>query len=492
VKRVLTPAEMAAADQRAIAAGTPEAVLVERAGGAVAHHALRMLGGSYGRRVVVICGKGNNGADGRVAARRLRAWGVGVDELALDPGFDASEIRRVLARADLMIDAMYGTGFHGTLGGVAAMAVDELDATRVPVLAIDIPSGVDGSTGAVAGAAVRADETIGFAAYKPGLLFEPGRTHAGRVRIVDIGIDVAPDSAVANGAELTVFDVGDLSLPSAGADAHKWSSGCLVVGGSGGMVGAPMLASQAALRCGAGMVVCAVPGTAAAATVSGTELVARALTATPLGSFAEDAADDVLKAVARYRAMVLGPGLGRDQSAQAAACRIVAEANIPMVIDADALNAVAVDPAALRVRYAAGLPLAVLTPHAGEYERLAGSPVGADRVESARELARRLHSVVLLKGPGTVVADPNGRAVIDTTGTPALATAGTGDVLSGVIAALVAQGVEPFAAAASGAYVHGRAASAAATAPDIVASDLVLALPRTLQALRTGRDPWEI
>src|SRR4051812_11048268 len=193
---------MAAADQRAIAAGTPEAVLVERAGGAVAHHALRMLGGSYGRRVVVICGKGNNGADGRVAARRLRAWGVGVDELALDPGFDASEIRRVLARADLMIDAMYGTGFHGTLGGVAAMVVDELDATRVPVLAIDIPSGVDGSTGAVAGAAVRADETIGFAAYKPGLLFEPGRAHAGRVRIVDIGIDVAPDPTAASGAEL--------------------------------------------------------------------------------------------------------------------------------------------------------------------------------------------------------------------------------------------------------------------------------------------------
>jgi NAD(P)H-hydrate epimerase len=490
VKRVLTPAEMAAADQRAIAAGTPEAVLVERAGSAVAHHALRMLGGSYGRRVVVVCGKGNTGADGRVAARRLRARGVGVDELALDPGFDASDVRRVLTRADLMIDAMYGTGFHGTLGGVAAMVVDELDATRVPVLAVDIPSGVDGSTGEIAGGAVRADETICFAAYKPGLLFEPGRTHAGRVHIVDIGISV--DSTDANTPELAVFEVGDLSLPTTRADAHKWSSGCLVVGGSGGMVGAPMLASQAALRCGAGMVVCAVPGTAAAATVSGAELVARALTATPLGSFAEDAADDVVKEVARYRAVVLGPGLGRDHSAQAAACRIVAEANIPMVIDADALNAVAVDPAALRVRYAAGLPVAVLTPHAGEYERLAGHAVGADRVVSARDLARRLHSGVLLKGPGTVIADPAGRAVIDVTGTPALATAGTGDVLSGVIAALLAQGVEPFAAAASGAYVHGRAASAAATVPDIVASDLVLALPRTLQALRTGRDPWEI
>jgi hydroxyethylthiazole kinase-like uncharacterized protein yjeF len=489
---VLTPAEMAAADQRAIAAGTPEAVLVERAGRAVANHALHMLGGSYGRRVVVVCGKGNNGADGRVAARLLRARGVGVDELALEADFAASELRRALTRADLMIDAMYGTGFHGTLGGVAAMVVDELHTTSVPVLAIDIPSGVDGFTGAASGAVVRANETICFAAYKPGLLFEPGRAHAGWVRVVDIGIDVSVDSTDANGGELAMLDVVDLSLPSTRADAHKWSSGCLVVGGSGGMVGAPMLASQAALRCGAGMVVCAVPGAAAAATVSGAELIARALAATPLGSFAEDAADDVLKEVARYRAVVLGPGLGRDQHAQAAACRIVAEANIPMVIDADALNALAVDPAALRVRYAAGLPLAVLTPHAGEYERLAGRPVGADRVESARELARQLHSVVLLKGPGTVIADPAGRAVIDVTGTAALATAGTGDVLSGVIAALLAQGVEPFAAAASGAYVHGRAASAAATTPDIVASDLVLALPRTLQTLRTGRDPWEI
>ena len=492
MKPVLTPAEMAAADRRAIAGGTPEAVLVERAGRAVGGHALAMLGGTYGRRVVVVCGKGNNGADGRVAARLLRARGVGVDELALEAGFDASELRRPLSRADLVIDAMYGTGFRGRLEGAAELVANELANMRVPVLAVDIPSGVDGTTGEVAGAAVRANETICFAAYKPGLLFEPGRAHAGRVRVVDIGIDVSNQGASdADRPELVVFEVGDLSLPQPGAESHKWSSGCLVVGGSGGMIGAPMLASQAALRCGAGMVVCAVPGVAAAAEVSGRELVARALAATPLGALAESAADDVLKEVDRYRAVVVGPGLGRDQSAQAAARRIVAEANIPIVIDADALNAVAVDPAALRVRHAAGLPVAVLTPHAGEYERLAGHPVGVDRVESARELARQLQAIVLLKGPGTVVAAPSGGAVIDVTGTPALATAGTGDVLSGVIAALIAQGVDPFAAAATGAYVHGRAASAAATTPDIVASDLVLALPRTLKVLRSGRDLWE-
>ncbi|MDQ1480088.1 MAG: ADP-dependent NAD(P)H-hydrate dehydratase / NAD(P)H-hydrate epimerase [Actinomycetota bacterium] len=486
MKPVLTPAEMAAADQRAIAAGTPEAVLVERAGRAVARHALAMLGGSYGRRVVVVCGKGNNGADGRVAARVLRLRGLGVDELSLESGFDVAEVRRALGRADLLIDAMYGTGFHGHLGGPAEMLVDELAPANVRVLAIDIPSGVDGSTGEVAGVAVRAHETICFAAYKPGLLFEPGREHAGRIRVVDIGIAVEADQP-----QLAVLEVGDLSLPNPGADTHKWSSGCLVVGGSGGMVGAPMLASQAALHCGAGMVVCAVPGVAAAATVSGQELVARALTATPLGAFAEDAADEVLKEVGRYRALVVGPGFGRERSAQSAARRIVAEANVPIVIDADALNAIAVEPAALRVRHAAGLPVAVLTPHDGEYERLAGKPVGADRVAAARELAQQLHAVVLLKGPSTVIAAPDGNAVINVTGTPALATAGTGDVLSGVIGALLAQGVDPVAAAATGAYVHGRAARAAPSSPDIVASDLVPALPRTLQVLRTGRDPWE-
>ncbi len=489
MRPVLTPAEMAAADQRAIVVGTPEAVLVERAGRAVARHALRMLNGSYGRRVVVVCGKGNNGADGRVAGGVLRARGIGVDELALEPGFDASELRRVLARADLVIDAMYGTGFHDRLDGAAEMVASELEQANVRILAIDIPSGVDGLTGAIAGGAVLAQETICFAAYKPGLLFEPGRAHAGRIRVVDIGIDVSVD---ANHPHLGLVDVGDLVLPRRGPDTHKWSSGCLVVGGSGGMVGAPMLASQAALRCGAGMVVCAVPGIAAAATVSGQELVARALPATPLGAFAEEAADEVLKEVARYRALVVGPGVGRDPSAQAAARRIVAEANIPIVVDADALNAIAVDLTALRHRLAAGLPVPVLTPHAGEYERLAGKPVGSDRVEAARDLARRLNAIVLLKGSSTVIARPEGDAVVNVTGTSALATAGTGDVLSGVIAALMAQGVEPFAAATTGAYVHGRAAVAAPTTPDIVASDLVLALARTLQELRTGRDPWEM
>jgi ADP-dependent NAD(P)H-hydrate dehydratase / NAD(P)H-hydrate epimerase len=483
---VLTPAEMAAADQHAIASGIPEEELIAHAGRAVARHAARMLGGTYGRRVTVIAGKGNNGADGRVAARWLRAWGIGVDEILLEHAYDVARLSRALARAHLVIDAMYGTGFRGRLEGAAAGAQAAIARSRVPVLAVDVPSGVNGTTGAVAGAAVTARETICFAAYKPGLLFEPGRAHAGEVSVADIGIPV--DGV---GANLAVFGVTDLELPAPGVDSHKWSSGCLVVGGSNGMVGAPVLAASAALRCGAGMVVCAVPGAAAAAQVSGRELVARGLPETPGGALAENAAGAVLGDVSRFRALAIGPGLGRDPGTQSAVRGIVAAAGIFLVVDADALNALAIDPSALHARNAAGHPLAILTPHAGEYERLAGRPVGADRVGAARDLAARLESIVLLKGPGTVVAAPDGRAVVNVTGGPALATAGTGDVLTGVIAGLVAQGVEPFTAAATGAYLHGRAADAAPTAPDIVASDLVSALPRTLKVLRTGRDPWE-
>jgi len=484
VKAVLTPAEMAAADRHAIDQGTPEEVLVERAGRAVAHHALRMLGGTYGRRVAIVAGKGNNGADGRVAGRVLRARGVGVDECSLEDGFYVAELRRMLARADLVIDAMFGTGFRGELDGAGAVVTQEVLMAGVPVLSVDIPSGVNGTTGAVAGVAVHADETICFAAYKPGLLFEPGRSHAGRVDVVDIGIEV-----MVTHPRLVVFEVSDLALPEPLVDAHKWSSGCLVVGGSNGMIGAPVLAGRAALRTGSGMVVCAVPGREAAAAVSGRELVARALPATSDGSLEEDAADEVLKDLARFRALAIGPGLGREPRAQAAVRRVVTEADVPLVIDADALNAIAVDPSVLEARAAARLAPPVLTPHAGEYERLAGHPVGEDRVDAARELAARLHAIVLLKGPGTVIAAPDGDAIINPTGGPALATAGTGDVLTGVIASLLAQGVEPLPAAATGAYVHGRAADVASDAPDIVASDLVDALPRTLHALRNRRDP---
>ena len=475
---------MGEADRRTIAAGTPEAVLVERAGAAVARHALRMLGGAYGRRVIVVHGKGNNGADGVVAARHLRARGVGVDEIALAAGIIEAELRRAVERADLAIDAMFGTGFRGALDGDGARVARAFVEAARPTLAVDIPSGVDGATGDVRGEAVQATSTLTFAARKPGLLFEPGRTRAGRVHVADIGIDVGP-------SQLHVLETSDLALPRRAPDGHKWSTGVLVVGGSPGMTGAPLLSGHAAARTGAGMVVVGVPGIDAADRLGGSELVMRALPAAADGRLDRDAADAVIDGIGRFHALAIGPGLGLDKNTQDAVRRIVAGCPIPIVVDADALNALADDPGALHARRAAGFPPAILTPHGGEYQRLAGSPVGADRLAAARDLAARLDAIVLLKGPGTVVADPGGRAVVNHTDTPALAAAGTGDVLTGVITGLLAGGAAPFDAAATGAYVHGRAAIEAGTGDELVATDLIGALHPTLAVLRTGRDPWE-
>jgi hydroxyethylthiazole kinase-like uncharacterized protein yjeF len=476
MRPVLTPAEMGQADRRAIAAGTPEAVLVERAGRAVARNALRLMGAPYGRRVVIVSGKGNNGADGVVAGRLLARRGVGVAQFFLADGIDGSRLRREVGRADLAIDAMFGTGFAGTLSGDAERVAAEFQA--VPTLAVDIPSGVDGSTGETRGAAVQAETTVCFAARKPGLLFEPGRSRAGRVIVEDIGIDVQPASP-----RLFVLEPADVFVPRRAQNSHKWTTGALVIGGSTGMVGAPLMASNAAARSGAGMVVCALPGAEAAARVATASIVARALPATSDGALDADAAAVILKEAARYHAVAIGPGLGRHERTQAAVAQIVAECPVPIVVDADALNALAADISPLHRRAVAGLPRAILTPHAGEYARLAGAGLGADRVAAARQLAARTGAVVLLKGPGTVVADPAGFAIVNTTDIPALATAGTGDVLTGIIAGLLSAGAPDVDAAASGAYVHGLAAQAAGTGGSLVATDLVPVLPSVLGTL---------
>jgi len=490
MRLVVTPEEMGQLDRATIVAGTPESVLVERAGFAVARRARWMLGGTYGRRVVIACGKGNNGADGRVAARLLRAWGVRVDLLDVGSSFDRGAAARVLARADLFVDAMFGTGFRGVLEGDAAWIARAAAASRV--LAVDIPSGVDGLTGATRGPAVRADSTVTFAYKKPGLLFEPGRALAGRVEVVDIGIHLTtapvaskPGARPPFSLHETTAEAAVVALGTRPIDGHKWNAAVLVVGGSSGMVGAPGLAARAALRTGSGMVVAAVPGSDAAARVGGGEIVARAMPAGADGALTGDAATQLLGGdIKRFKALALGPGLGRAPETARAVTRLVAEGPIPMVIDADALTILADDesPLAARARRVdrAGT---VLTPHDGEFVRLAGHAPGEDRVTEAWELASKLRAVVLLKGASTVIADPDGRIAINPTGTPALATAGTGDVLTGIIAALLARGAAPFEAAAAGAYVHGLAADVAGTAPGLVAGDVVDALPRTLRAL---------
>jgi len=465
---------MAARDAAAIAGGTSEATLVARAGGAVARGARRLLGGTYGRRVVIVCGKGNNGADGRVAGQLLAGWGARIDRFDLG-ALDHAALGRALERADLAVDAMFGTGFRGALDGDAARAADALNRAACPVLAVDIPSGVDGLTGAVQGPAVEAVATVCFVALKPGLVLFPGASLAGDIDIADIGIDPnTPPPSLGLTAEADVA----AWLPARPPESHKWSVGALyVVGGSQGMTGAVMLAARAALRTGAGMVVAGLPGEAAVR-ASGGEVITRSLPATSSGALDEEAAKDVLDGLDRFRALVVGPGLGRSAATVAAVRRLVAEAPVPLVLDADGLNALDGDTDLLAARPAA----TIVTPHTGEYSRLAGDGVGEDRVAAARRLAERAGAVVLLKGSRTVVSDPTGRAAVNATGGPWLATAGTGDVLSGIVGALAAMGLPAFRATTAGAWLHGRAADCAGHA-GLVAGDLIDALPTVLSQL---------
>lgn len=444
---VLTPTEMAAVD-----AAAPEAVdvLIGRAGAAVAREALRMLGGGYGRRVLVLAGKGNNGADGRVAAARLRRRGVRVEVI------DALDAPARLPAADLVIDAAYGTGLRGSYTAP--------DVGTTPVLAVDIPSGVSGFTGELCGRALRATRTVTFAALKPGLLFGPGRELSGDVVVADIGLRV--DSLV---GVVEAVDVASW-LPRRAADAHKWAAAVLVVAGGPGMAGAGHLAAAGALRCGAGMVRLGAPGGAVPdgpLEVVGIDLPASAWEAS-------------IEEVSRFGSLVVGPGLGRGPATRASVRALLAATEAPAVIDADALVALA---GALSPELRRRASDSVLTPHDGEYERLIGEPPGADRLAAARRLAAVTGSVALLKGPTTVVADPAGPIRVVTSGDARLATAGTGDVLSGVIGALLAQGLPAFDAAAAGAWLHGRGAELGVV-DGFVASDLLDLVPRAIAEVR--------
>jgi len=446
---VLTPAEMAAVDA---AAPEPVEELIERAGAAVARTALRMLGGGYGRRVVVLAGKGNNGADGRAAAVRLRRRGVHVDVVA------AEDRPTALPEADLVIDAAYGTGFRGE------HEAPEVGST--PVLAVDIPSGVSGLTGEAHGRVLRAERTVTFAALKPGLVLEPGRSLAGAVSLADIGLDVS-------GATAHVVEAADVgaALPARAPDAHKWDAAVMIVAGSPGMTGAAHLAAAAAQRAGAGMVRLATPGVA--------DDPNRPTEAVGLHLPEDGWAEAVSRELHRYRALVVGPGLGTSLATQGGVRVLLGSAPVPAVVDGDGLTAIGRDLSVVRDRVAA----TVLTPHEGEFARLTGAPPDADRLAAVRALAADADCVVLLKGPTTVVAAPDGTVRIVAEADARLATAGTGDVLSGTIAALLARGLRPLDAAAAGAWLHARAAWHG-PAEGLVAHDVVDLLPLALAEVR--------
>ena len=478
-----------AAEQRALdtwaieTLGIPGATLMDRAGTELARiTAERVPTGN----IALVCGRGNNGGDGQVAARVLRELGRDVTVFDVSQG-DAELSPAALAWAAGIVDALLGTGFAGTPREPIASAIAAINAARVAapgmrVIACDIPSGVDGSTGEIAGEAVRADATVSFHAGKPGLWIAPGKSHSGQVHVVDIGIPSFDQPGSPAIGLLT--DAVHAAIPRRDAGSTKFSAGSvLVVGGSRGLTGAPVLASLAAARAGAGYVTVAAPASVAPALAAKLlEVMTIELPDDPDTGPKRGASRLAVERAARAQALVLGPGLGRLPAAQKFARDVATHANVPLVLDADGLNAHAADGGLeqLARRDAA----TVLTPHAGELGRLldvSSAEIDARRLHHVRQAAAASRAVVVLKGDDTLIADPDGRVAVSPGGAPALATAGTGDVLAGVAGAFLSKGVEPFTAACAAVSTHLRAGVLAAGdvgSEGVIAGDVIAALPR--------------
>ena len=480
--------------------GVPSLELMERAGAGVTRIVERLAADGA---VAVVCGKGNNGGDGLVLARLLRKAGRSVTVLCAAPPDDFAGDARVnlerlpgdvpieltedrapaeqaLTEASVIVDALLGTGFEGEPRGAVGEAIEAVNAAGAPVVSVDVPSGVDASTGVASGAAVRAAVTATFHAGKPGLWIAPGKTHAGEVHTIDIGIPRgSPRESEIGLIGPAVFDL----LPKRAASSTKFISGhVLIAGGSRGLTGAPRMAAHAAMRAGAGYVTGFVPESVQPilATAGPPELMTRGLPDDGEGGLTAAGVDDVLEASERGGALALGPGLGRSGGAVEFARELARRAEVALVLDADGLNAHAGRLGELSARSAP----TVLTPHAGELGRLlevGSEEIERERLRHARAAAEQARAVVVLKGDDTLIAEPSGRVAVSPGATPALATAGTGDVLTGVIAALLAAGLDPFTAAAAGVSLHAQAGREAArrqgAAEGVVASDVIASLP---------------
>jgi hydroxyethylthiazole kinase-like uncharacterized protein yjeF len=438
--------------------------LMRRAGGAVAAQSRLLF--PQARTFTVVCGPGSNGGDGRIAADGLRAAGREVRVVDLKP----EEEDKDLGTPDVVIDALFGTGFSGEPRSAAERLIRQINGLRRPIVSVDLPSGVDATTGEIASFAVRATATVTFHRLKVGLAVGPGRYFAGQIVIVDIGL-IAGDTR----HQLVTREILSL-VPRRGALDTKYTAGSvLVVGGSPGLTGAVCLSAEAAFRADAGYVAVAVPSSTLPVFEQRLlEAVKRPCIEDGDGRLAEAAADEILELAGRARAVALGPGLGRGEGTKAVVRRLLRELSLPVVLDADGLWEL--EPFE---RDAA----TVLTPHAGELARLLGEDaewVAAHRLAAAERAVERFHSVVLLKGPDTIVAAPGEGALVCPVETHALATAGTGDVLTGVIASFLAKGMEARLAAAAGATAHAAAASLVPNKSGLIASDVIAALPRAL------------
>lgn len=490
--------------------GVPAALLMESAGRAVAGEALVLGAGDRG--ALVVCGSGNNGGDGLVAARQLHVLGVRVRVALVGDAEDLrGDARANLVRAraagvgfasadtapapgEVIVDAIFGTGLAREVTGAAAQAIARIRAARAregcPVLAVDLPSGLSADSGQVLGACVEADTTVTLGLPKLGLALEPGRSLAGRIRVARIGIaDEAPGAGVA--ALLWTRAGAAARLPARPPAGHKGTFGhVLVVAGSEGKTGAAALAAHGAGRAGAGLVTIACPASLNdILEAKCTEAMTVPVAETPGRGLGRGAEKALLELAAGRDVVALGPGIGADPETAALVRALVPVLPRPLVLDADGLNAIAADPALLKRREAP----TIVTPHPGEAARLLGMEaraVNTDRVGAARAVSERTGAVVVLKGAATITAAPDGRVIVNPTGGPNLGTGGTGDVLTGVVAGLLAQGLAPLEAAALGAYLHGFAADRLAERlgpAGALAEDVAAMIPAAMQRMQRRR-----
>lgn len=507
--KLIKAQEMREIDRRAAAEyGIASLVLMENAGIKTAEMAGELLGGAAGKKIVILAGPGNNGGDGLVAARHLHnqrahpaVFVVGKPEelspdsltnykilqkmqgeiCPLEDIQDREKFLRELLEADLIIDAIYGIGFKGSLGAWETEIVQLINKSRALVLAVDIPSGVEADSGRVAGEAVMADATVTFALPKPGLILEPGRDYAGQLKIADISIPRALLEEKSLNINLITDQLAHRLLKPRQPDSHKGTFGhALLIGGSTGLSGAVILASLAALRTGAGLVTAALPNSLVPVLDSALpEVMSIPLVQNGQGAIALEALPAIENILGTASVCAIGPGMSRYNEAGGIVRFVLERAGIPVVIDADGLNALTADTVALKNRQ---IPI-VLTPHPGEMARLTGRTIGeiqSRRMEYAARYAREWGVTIVLKGNKTIVAGPSGEIYVNVTGNPGMATAGSGDVLCGIITGLISQGLKPLPAAALGAYLHGLSGDHAAGKigqTGLIAGDLIEYLP---------------
>ncbi len=511
--KAVTAEVMQQLDRRTIEEfGIPGLELMERAGA----NAAAIIGERFGcvsdPAALILAGKGNNGGDGLVIARILAAQGWRVEVILfadaaalagdakanydrLPDAVAVSSIDRFLldkltdycSGFTLLVDALFGTGLNSGLSGLVAAAAAIANSSGKPVVAVDIPSGVDASTGRVPGVAIKAALTITFAAAKLGHLLYPGAAYAGELVVTDIGI---PATLLAEAPGVTYLDESYAAtlLQPRSRTAHKGSNGhALIVAGSTGKSGAAAMAANSAMRSGAGLVTLAAPEIVhSVLELKTTEAMTVPLAGCLAGSIGYDAIEEILALAVGKSVIAVGPGVGSANETAAVVRSIITSAAIPLIIDADALNAVAADLAVIGGSHA---PFIIMTPHPGEMARLAGvttAEIEAERLETARKFAAAHNIYLVLKGARTVIAAPDGRLAINGSGNPGMASGGTGDVLTGVVTALVAQGYEPFAACCLGVFIHGHAADMVAAEKGevgLIATDIQEMLPYAFHKL---------